>query len=112
MSAQRRHPSLDKYADRIIRFGAAPGDAPDDLLTTKEIANWLGRSVEWLEIGRSKNYKYGPKFVRLGPKTIRYRRSDVVEWLESRLYESTAEYDQPPTSGRKRKARWGFVRGS
>jgi hypothetical protein len=44
----RAHQLLDKIA-------GASGDH-DDLLATKHVASWLGVSIAWLEIGRSKGY--------------------------------------------------------
>jgi predicted DNA-binding transcriptional regulator AlpA len=75
--AKRHH--LDKRAHSLAEQG--PG-APDDLLSTQQLATWLGVSVLWLEIGRNKNY--GPRFMKLGPRMVRYRRGDVLAWLDSR----------------------------
>ena len=46
-------------------------------------------SVQWAEIGRSMGY--GLPFLRLGRNQVRYRRRDVLAWLETRLHRSTAE---------------------
>jgi hypothetical protein len=84
---------LDRRADEIAAAGA--GNA-DDLFTTAAVADWLGVSVQWLEIGRSSGRKgkpYGPCFVRLSPRRIRYRRSDVLAWLASRTHKATREYE-------------------
>jgi len=86
---------LDRVAGRLIEYGAAAG-APDDLLSTKELAGWLGYSVQWLEIKRHKG-DGGPSFVRPGGR-VRYRRSDVIEWLESRRYACTSEYRARPAA--------------
>jgi hypothetical protein len=83
------HHHLDKRAAHLIAAASA-GD-PGDLLTTKQMATWLGVSVQWLEIGRTKGY--GPPFVKLAPrKMVRYRRGDVQAWLAARVHASTAEY--------------------
>ena len=82
----KRH-YLDRRAASLAEQGR--GD-PDDLLDTPTVADWLGTSPEWLEIGRSKGY--GPKFVKLNPKRVRYRRADVLTWLGERTYRSTADY--------------------
>ena len=84
--ARRHH--LDRRADKIM--AAAIEAADDELLTTKEVADWFSVSEEWLEIGRSKNY--GPAFVRLAPRIVRYWRSACREYLRSRTFASTAEY--------------------
>jgi predicted DNA-binding transcriptional regulator AlpA len=83
--AQTHH--LDNNAAELIAAGA--GDA-DDLMTTAQVAAWLGVSMIWLHIGRMRGY--GPPFVRMGPRLIRYKRSDVLEWLAERAYRSTGEY--------------------
>lgn len=80
---------LDRRAATLAELGAG---APDDLLPTKAVAEWLGVSIQFLEIGRHKGY--GPKFVRIGPARIRYRRSDVLAWLEERTFASTSQYGQ------------------
>jgi predicted DNA-binding transcriptional regulator AlpA len=84
----RKH-HLDRRASTLAEVSAG---APDDLLSTKEVAEWLGVSVQFLEIGRSRGY--GPKFVRLGPGRIRYRRVDVLTWLEERTFASTSQYGE------------------
>jgi len=78
---------LDRRAEKLA--GENVG-AEDDLLSTRKVADWLGVSTQWVEIGRSK--KYGPKFVRVGPRVIAYRRGDVLKWLRERTHASTAEY--------------------
>jgi predicted DNA-binding transcriptional regulator AlpA len=79
---------LDRRAPYIA--GLAVGADPDKLLDTKQLAEWLGMSVQWLEIGRCN--RYGPPYKRLGQKAVRYRVGDVLEWLEERSHKSTAEY--------------------
>jgi predicted DNA-binding transcriptional regulator AlpA len=75
---------LDRRAS--VLAAQCPGDA--DLIDSRQLANWFGVSKLWVELGRIKNY--GPPFVRLGPKLIRYRKSDVVKWLESRATSQAA----------------------
>lgn len=88
-TAEPQTHQLDRRADEIAARN--PGD-PDDLLSTKETAAWLGVSVQFLEIGRSRGY--GPKFVRLSPQVIKYRRKNILAWLDERLHQSTAEYSK------------------
>jgi predicted DNA-binding transcriptional regulator AlpA len=94
-SAPRKH-HLDRRAAALITHGE--GD-PNDLLKTKQVAAWLSVSDEFLEIGRSEGY--GPNFVRLGPSSVRYVRSDVLKWLAERTYASTCEYAEPSKRGRR-----------
>jgi predicted DNA-binding transcriptional regulator AlpA len=84
---EHRH-HLDRRAAEIAEKGRE-GD-PAELFTTLEVAAWLGVSRQWLEIGRSKNY--GPAYVRVGPRHIRYKRSDVILFLDERTHRCTAEY--------------------
>jgi len=86
MSVPKKH-HLDKRAHRIIED--ASGN-PDDLLTTKQVADWLLVSTEFLEIARHK--KIGPRFLRLSARNIRYKRADVLAWLRSRTHAGTVEY--------------------
>jgi hypothetical protein len=79
---------LDRRADEIVE--AAADKAADDLLTTPAVADWLKVSTQWLEIGRSKGW--GPPFIRLSTRRVRYRRADVLAWLKKRSHASTAEY--------------------
>jgi hypothetical protein len=72
---------LDPFAEDFAG-NIASGD-PDELLDSRTLARLIHRSVQWLEIGRSTG-KYGPKYVRLNKRVVRYRRSDVVDWLRSR----------------------------
>ncbi|RUX73890.1 DNA-binding protein [Mesorhizobium sp. M7A.F.Ca.US.006.04.2.1] len=79
---------LDKRADNLV--AAVAGD-DEDLLNTAQTAKLLGVSVQWIETGRSKGY--GPPFIRIGARNIRYRRDSLREWLKGRAeYRSTREY--------------------
>lgn len=82
----KRH-NLDRSAADLA---ASADGSPDDLLTSSDVAEWLGMSVSWLEIGRHKGY--GPRFTRLSHSRVRYRRSDVLEWLDKRKHQCTSEY--------------------
>lgn len=84
---QKSH-HLDRRAGKLAVEGSEANG--DDLLTTIELASWLGVSTQWLENGR--NQKYGPKFTRLSERVVRYRRSDVLAWLAERVHQSTSEY--------------------
>ncbi len=81
---QKHH--LDRRADSLIAAGEGH---PDDLLSTTDLAEWLGVSNQFLEIGRCRNY--GPVWVLLSPRCVRYRRSDVIAWLDARTRAHTGE---------------------
>src|ERR1051325_11513151 len=86
-SAAPKHHHLDRRAADLVE--KCPGD-PDELLKALYVATWLGVSVDWLDNGRHRGY--GPEYIRLSPRRIRYRRSDVIRFLEERRHSSTAEY--------------------
>src|SRR5262249_5339308 len=91
---------LEKRATQIAALLANAG--PDDLnVHTKEAAVLFGVSEEWLELGRIKGY--GPRFVVLGPRTVRYRLSDLRKFIESRIATTTADYKTRPGPGRPKK---------
>ena len=79
---------LDRRADKI----AASIEAGDDdaLLTTRQLADWFDVSTQWVEQGRIR--KYGPPFVRIAARSVRYRRGDVLKWLKARRFRDTSEY--------------------
>lgn len=55
-------------------------DNPDKLLTTNEVATWLGIQRCTLEKARSTRLGDFPPFIRVG-RAVRYRRGDVETWL-------------------------------
>jgi hypothetical protein len=80
---------IDRRARRILDSHVSEG--PDDeLLTTREVADWFGCSTQFLEIGRLRGT--GPKFVTLSNRQVVYRRSACRDWLKKREHQSTAEY--------------------
>lgn len=53
-----------------------------DLLTPSEAARVLRRSLSALN--RDRSLKTGLPFVRVGPRTIRYRRADIESFIAGR----------------------------
>lgn len=105
ITAPRTH-HLDRRADSVAErlltttaIDRRPPPTPemDPLLSTPELAERLGVSTQWLEIGRHRGY--GPPFIRLSPRRVRYKLSAVLAYLKQRSYTSTAQYD----GGRPRK---------
>src|SRR5262245_17524825 len=82
---RRRH--IDRRAHSLA---AAPNDDDERPMTTPQAADWLGVSVQFLEIARHKGD--GPEFVRLGPKSIRYMPSALRKWCEERAFTHTKQY--------------------
>jgi predicted DNA-binding transcriptional regulator AlpA len=68
--------------------------APAKLLTNKETAERIGIVPNTLEIWRCKGM--GPKYIKLNMHSlrspIRYRESDITEWLEARICTNTSQY--------------------
>ena len=64
----------------------------DDLLSPATVAAWINLTQQWLQVAREKNL--GPKFIRLGPRAIRYRRKDVELWLAARTHNCNAEFNR------------------
>jgi len=64
---------------------------PNDVLLVdeQEAARMLGYTVGTLRNWRFKGR--GPRFVRISPKSIRYRIQDLEAWIEFRLVQSTKE---------------------
>lgn len=60
-------------------------DAPDPLLTSEEVAQWLGIKKCTLEKARSMQIGNFPPFIRIG-RVVRYRRSVVEAWLASNSF--------------------------
>jgi hypothetical protein len=79
---------IDRRAAQIVA-SRDDSEGDDDLLSTGEVSTWLGYSTQWMEIARGKNY--GPRFIRLSPRRIMYRRRDVLAWLEARASGGTRE---------------------
>jgi predicted DNA-binding transcriptional regulator AlpA len=81
---------IDRRAHRLVDIDLHP----DATLSTKEVAEWLGVSQQFLEIARHKGKGHGPKYVRVSDRMIRYRVSDVIAWLKERTHAYTAEYQK------------------
>lgn len=72
-----------------MRTSPVQSGDPDELLGTPEFAAWVGISPGWARIMRLRGG--GPKFVKVG-SAVRYRRGDVLAWLESRTFSATNEF--------------------
>ena len=55
-------------------------------------ATYVGLSMSTLAKQRLRGD--GPKFVRLSPRTIGYLQADLDEWLTSKRFLSTCEYER------------------
>ena len=59
------------------------------LLTEKEAGRLLGFSIRTLQKWRVEGR--GPIFVRVSPRSIRYRRDDLESWITESLRTSTSD---------------------
>jgi len=63
----------------------------ESLLTTKETAKIFGLKTKTLEGKRSSGE--GPTYVKLSERCVRYRPSDVRDYIESRLRANTSQQE-------------------
>lgn len=63
-----------------------PVEPADPILTTAQVAEWVGIPVTTLRYWRWDHR--GPKWFKLGAKTVRYRESDVQAWLDEAYAEA------------------------
>lgn len=60
-----------------------------EILTVEEAAEYVRLKKNTLDIYRTKGN--GPPFIRISAGAVRYRRSDLKKWLESRIVTSTSQ---------------------
>jgi excisionase family DNA binding protein len=63
--------------------GSSPLAAPPRLLSTEEVAEQTGLSVQTLAQWRSQ--KKGMPYVKISRNCVRYRQSDLDGWLAERI---------------------------
>jgi len=61
----------------------------DRLLNEREAAAFLGYTIRALQNWRLRGG--GPTFVKVSGRSIRYRRRELMAWVEQRLRTSTAD---------------------
>jgi len=61
-----------------------------DVMTTEEVARYLGVNKKTLD--RMRGRGDGPRYLRLTSKIIRYRRTDIEEFLVARARSNTAQH--------------------
>jgi hypothetical protein len=74
---------------RNERFQDAGNTDLDRLVTEHEAAALLGYTIRALQNWRFRGG--GPIFVKVSDRSVRYRRRDLLAWIESRLRTSTAD---------------------
>src|SRR5947209_983071 len=96
---------IDSRADAIAER-VRDGGALSDLLSPPQAAAYLGKSPKSMAVWR--NQGLGPPWLRVGTgptAPVRYRRAELIAWLETRLFTSTAQYSQGRTYRPKRRPR-------
>lgn len=61
----------------------------DRLLSTGQAALYLGFTTRMLEARRVRGDS--PKFIRISRRAVRYRWSDLQDWLDKRVRQSTSD---------------------
>jgi predicted DNA-binding transcriptional regulator AlpA len=89
--AQTPRYHIDKRASSLLT--AASGAPHPDTMTTPQAADFLGVSVKFMEISRSKGL--GPPFVRVTPRIVRYLKSELIAWLQERRDLHASDYAPP-----------------
>lgn len=69
-------------------------DANGKLLTTEEVAAWLGIKKCTLEKARSMRLGNYPPYVRIG-RVIRYRPADVAQWVQEHVFNIDGTHAHP-----------------
>lgn len=64
-------------------------DDPDRLLNERDAAAFLGYTVRCLQNWRLRGG--GPLFVKVSARSVRYRRRDLLEWIEINLRRTTSD---------------------
>ncbi|MGE0724344.1 MAG: helix-turn-helix transcriptional regulator [Alphaproteobacteria bacterium] len=68
-------------------MNAIPASHDDKILTAEETAAYLRTTERTLQDWRLDGT--GPQFIRIGHRSIRYRKSAVDAWLRDRTFAST-----------------------
>ncbi|WP_294624266.1 helix-turn-helix domain-containing protein [uncultured Roseovarius sp.] len=68
---------------------ANPTTDPDRLMNEKEAAEVLCYSVRALQNWRSRGG--GPKFIKVSARSVRYRRRDLLDWIDAHTVTSTSQ---------------------
>lgn len=84
MDNMKNRPATSANDETGVRL-LESGNGLDKLLTTEEVAAWLGIQKCTLEKARSTRIGDFPPYIRIG-RGVRYRRADVEGWLRRHSY--------------------------
>lgn len=65
------------------------GAMKKELLSRKDVEEEYGLPARWLELAALRGD--GPKMLKISARMVKYRRTDLEEWLSSRIVRSTSE---------------------
>ncbi len=89
ISAATANPAKD-HPSQSVRTGALEsGDDPDQLMRQEQAALILGVTPRCLENWRWRGG--GPRWVQISTRCIRYRRSDLIQFVEERVKTNTSD---------------------
>lgn len=87
------HEFAEEAPARLRRIASAAGLSRNELLSRQQIeaeyGNGDGRLKRWLELAALRGD--GPPMVKISRRMVRYRRSDLEDWLKSRTVRSTSQ---------------------
>ncbi|WP_416908041.1 MAG: helix-turn-helix transcriptional regulator [Polymorphobacter sp.] len=69
-------------------------DHLDRLITERDAAGFLGYTMRALQNWRLRGG--GPAFIKVSGRSVRYRRRDLIAWVDSKIARHTTSY---PNSG-------------
>ena len=78
----------NKKAAKASSTNRTQGSDPDALLKETEAARMLNLTTRALQAWRCRGG--GPKFIRISRRCIRYRRADLLQWIDERECASTS----------------------
>ncbi len=78
--------------EAIIQKNPIQND-PEQLMNEHRAAELLGYSIRALQVWRM-NGK-GPKFIKVSARSIRYRRRDLIDWIDGNTRMSTSDTGRP-----------------
>src|SRR5437870_4526623 len=81
------------------RGGSPEGRTSNEFLSQREVAVRLGMSARTIEGWRARGV--GPPFLRLSARAVRYRSSDLEQWLDQRRVADEAGLDRDGQNSRR-----------
>lgn len=87
------HANLRLRSPASAQEGNRAGRTTDELLSQRQVAMLLGVSGRTIEGWRARGT--GPPFLRLSARAVRYRSSDIEQWLDQRRVADERRLEDP-----------------